>query len=490
MTDICVTLTEETTASLASRMADLAGTADLFEIRADRVLDLDLLALLRARTRPLVLTCRAVSQGGSWPDEDPRRGLALLEGAKRGFDYVDVEHGSGLAHVLQEKAGHGLIVSHHDLAGTPERLDALYSAMRGEGADIVKIAVTPRSISDVGRLLALAERVGRGDGPPLIAIALGPMGIITRVAAGRYGAPFTYAAAEPGAEAAPGQLPAAQMAELFRVRAVGPRTRVYGLLGENVTRSLSPALHNTAFQAIGLDAVYVPLQAEALPPFIEAMPALGLAGFSVTQPYKTGILRYVDQLDDVAAACGSVNTVVRDGGRLRGSNTDGAGVVGPLRRRTRLEGKRVVILGAGGAARAAAFALRAEGARVTVLARDPGQAAPVAAAVSCAHGALGDLGSYPWDILVNATPVGGHTQPGLSPVPKALHRPGTIVFDMVYDPLETPLLREAQDAGCTIVDGLEMLLAQAALQFERWTGRPAPLEAMKSAALFLVQERA
>jgi 3-dehydroquinate dehydratase/shikimate dehydrogenase len=353
----------------------------------------------------------------------------------------------------------------------------------------VKIAVTPRSIGDVGRLLGFAERTARGDGPPLIAIALGPMGIVTRVIAGRYGAPFMYAAAEPGAEAAPGQVPATQLRDLFRSRSVGRNTRLFGVLGQDVTRSLSPALHNAAFTALGLDAVYVPLQAEALAPFIDALPALGLSGFSVTRPYKVEVIRYLDGLDDTAAACGSVNTVGRDGARLHGGNTDGAGVVGPLRRRTALKDRRVVILGAGGAARAAALALRAEGARVTVVARNAGQAAAVASAVSCAHGALDDLARYPWDVLVNATPVGSRATVDDTPVPAQLHRAGSVVFDMVYDPLETRLLREAQQRGCVIVDGLEMLLAQAALQFEGWTGRPAPMDAMKAAALFLVQEQ-
>jgi 3-dehydroquinate dehydratase/shikimate dehydrogenase len=486
-TRLCVTLTEETTGALLERMAALADTADLFEIRADRVIDLDQLALLRARRRPLILTCRAASHGGGWPDDDPRRRLTLLEGAKRGFDYLDVEFDSGFTDVVHEKAGHGLIVSHHALQGMPDDLNALYAAMCEQGADIVKVVVTPRSIADVGRLMGFAGRVARAGGTPVIAIAMGPMGLITRVVAGRYGAPFTFAAAEAGAEAAPGQLPAAQMADLFRVRSIGPATRVYGVLGRNVTRSLSPMVHNPAFAALGIDAVYVPLQAEALAPFLDALPALGLSGFSVTQPYKVEIVPRVHQLDDMAAACGSVNTVVYDKGKMRGSNTDGAGVVGPLRRRTALAGKRVVIVGAGGAARAAALALCQEGARVTVVGRDAAQTASVAEAVNCAHGALGDLAQYPWDVLINATPVGGRTQPDLSPVPMELHRPGTIVFDMVYDPLETPLLREAQQKGCVIIDGLEMLLAQAALQFEGWTGRPAPLDAMKASALFLVQ---
>jgi len=180
---------------------------------------------------------------------------------------------------------------------------------------------------------------------------------------------------------------------------------------------------------------------------------------------------------------------VCDEGRLKGATTDGAGVVGPLRRRMELREARVVIVGAGGAARSAAFALRAEAAKVTVVARDPAQAASVAEAARCAHGALSDIARYEWDVLINATPMGSRAQPDVSPVPEELHRAGTVVFDMVYDPLETPLLRQAQQRGCSIVDGLEMLLAQAALQFEAWTGRPAPMDAMKSAALYLVQER-
>jgi 3-dehydroquinate dehydratase/shikimate dehydrogenase len=489
MTRICVSLTDETTAAVIERMARLEDTADLFEVRADRVLDLDLLTLIRARRKPLVLTCRARAHGGAWPDGDPRRALTLLEAAKRGFDYVDVEYDSGFVDVMEEKAGRGLIVSHHDPQATPRNLDALYSSMSDLGADIVKIAVTPRSIADVARLLAFAERAARGHGPPLIAIAMGPLGIITRVLGGRYGAPFMYAAAEAGVEAAPFQIPAEQMAGTYRIRSIGRSTRVFGVLGQDVTRSLSPALHNAAFAALGLDAVYVPLQAEALGPFVETLPVLGLSGFSVTRPYKVDVIRYLDGLDDMASACGSVNTVSRDGARLFGRNTDGAGVVGPLRRRTPLADRRVVIVGAGGAARAAALALRAEGARVTVVARDAAQAAQVASAVSCAHGMLSDLARYPWDVLVNATPVGARATLDETPVPADLHRPGSVVFDMVYDPLETRLLREAQQKGCVIVDGLEMLLAQAALQFEGWTGQRAPMDAMKAAALYLVQEQ-
>lgn len=489
MAQICVSLTEGTTSGVVHRMAALAGVADMFEVRGDLVADLDLLEILRARTRPIVFACRPVAEGGRWDGGESRRRLVLLEAVKRGFDYVDVEYRSDLLDVAMEKSGSGLVVSYHDMEGTPADLEGLYARMCDRGADVVKIAVTPRSVTDVGRVLQLAARVAASHGRPLVAIALGPLGVITRVVGGRYRAPFTYAAAAAGAEAASGQLPAELMAEMYRVRDVTPATRVYGVVGGAVRRSLSPLLHNQAFAARQVDAVYVPLQAEALGPFVQALPALDLAGFSVTRPYKVGILPHLHEVEDSAALCGSVNTVVVREGTLRGSTTDGIGVVGALKKRGELKGKAVVIVGAGGAARAAALSLRRRGARVTLAARDPRQAAEAAAAVGCAHVPLADLARQSWDVLINATPVGSAADPAETPVAKSLHRPGTIVLDMVYDPLETRLLREARAAGCTAVDGLEMLLAQAVAQFETWTGLEAPVDAMKAAAARIAQEQ-
>jgi 3-dehydroquinate dehydratase/shikimate dehydrogenase len=489
MTKICVSLTEETTAGVVERMQELSGIADLFEVRADLVLDLDLLTILRAKTRPIMLTCRAASEGGRLADDDPRRRLTLLEAVKRGFDYVDVEYRSAFTDVMVEKAGRGLVVSYHDLKGTPEDLDGFYAAMREGGADVVKIAVTPRSIRDVGRLLDFAARTAAGSGPPLVPIALGPLGVVTRVAAGRWGAPFTFASAARGAEASPGQIPAAEMADLYRSRDVNPLTKLYGVLGTDVVWSLSPVLHNRAFEARGLDSVYVPLQVDSLDGFLAAMPALALSGFSVTRPFKVDIVPHLQEVEEQAAISGSVNTVVVHEGSLRGSTTDGIGVLAPLKKRLDVKGRAVVIVGAGGAARAAALALQRKGAKVTLVARRPERAASVARVLGSGHAGLDGLSRLTWDVLINATPVGSLAFPDQSPVPANLHRPGTVALDMVYEPLDTRFLRDAQQAGCTIIDGLEMLLAQAVAQFETWTGLEAPLAEMKSAALFLAQEQ-
>jgi 3-dehydroquinate dehydratase/shikimate dehydrogenase len=486
VTAICVSLTETTTGATLARMEALAPVADLFEVRADFVPDLDLAALLQARVKPLLFTCRPESEGGRWPDADPEGRRRLLHQAvERGFDLVDVELRSGFDDVIATKAGNGLVISFHDLERLPDDLDGLHARMAATGADIVKIVGTARSVADLGRLMAMASRQpwpttpGRG----LVALAMGPLGVPSRILGGRHGAPFTYASPVAGKEAAPGQLPAAVLADSYRVRSIGPETCVFGVLGSDVLRSLSPTIHNRAFAERGIDAVYVPLQAESLPAFLQALPDLGLSGLSVTRPYKSDILSHLHSVTPNAAEAGSVNTVVERDGRLLGLSTDGDGVLVPLRQHLDVAGRPVTIVGGGGAARAAAYTLGRAGARVTVRARRPEQAAEVAASTGCAHGPLAALADDSWDVLINATPVGSGAQPGESPVPSELLRPGAVVFDMVYEPRPTPLLRAAHAAGCRTVDGVEMLVAQAVGQFEAWTRAEAPVEAMTAAAL-------
>jgi len=488
-TAVAVSLTEETTAAVVSRMTALAPLADLFEVRADFVRDLDLAALLKARTKPILFTCRPESEGGRFPDRDhlARRRL-LSEAVGRGFDLVDVEARAGFTDVVASKAGRGLVLSWHDFEGTPEDLDGLHAHLAAQHPDVVKIAVTARSMKDLGRLLAFAARHAGGRGPRLVALAMGPLGTASRILGGRYGAPFTFASPENGREAAPGQLPAAVLAGTYRVRSISAATRVYGLLGSDVLRSLSPAIQNRAFAERGLDAVYVPLQAESMDAFTEALPALDLAGFSVTRPYKSHILQYLESVTAHADEAGSVNTVVVQDGRLVGLSTDGDGVLLPLRKRLDPAGRRIAILGAGGAARAAAFALVRSGARVTVLARRAEQAAEVAAVTRSAAAPLDDFAALEWDVLVHATPLGSGAFPGAMPVPAESLRPGTVVFDMVYEPRETPLLRAARARGCVAIDGVEMLVAQAVGQFEAWTATEAPVEAMTEAALAALAE--
>jgi 3-dehydroquinate dehydratase / shikimate dehydrogenase len=478
---ICISLTDSTTLEIVDRLVDLAPVADLFEIRADLITDLDMLTILRARTRPLVFTCLPRSEGGQWPDEDPNRRLRLLEAAKRGFDYVDVNLLSNFTDVMVEKAGQGLIVSYHALDGVPDDLSSLMAEMRARRADIAKIAARPRTLAEVGRLMAFAQSVTECGGIPLIPIAMGPLGLPTRLLGGRTGAPFTFAAAALGAEAAPGQIPAARMARVFRVREVGPDTRVYGLVGRDVTSSLSPVLHNAAFAASGINARQVPVEADSMDSFIGALPGLRLAGFSVTRPYKNEILPRLSEVDDTARAFGSVNTVTARDGRLCGTSTDGLGLLAALTARIDPNGKRVAIVGAGGAAHAAVGALTRRGAEVTVLSRRCEQARDLAREMGCAFADLTTFARLDWEILINATPAGSSVAPDALPVPAETLRAGAVVLDMVPLPRETPLLKAARQRGCVAIEGGEMLLGQAVAQFEIWTGTPAPVGVMREA---------
>ena len=482
MTRICVTLTEPDTEGALRRMAERADVADLFEVRADLMTSVDLKALREGAPRPLVLTCRAASQGGQMPDGDPARRETLVAGLDLGFDYVDVEAELLSSTVKAHAVGRRLVLSHHDLTGTPGDLEGRYQRMCEAGPEVVKISVTPRTFADVGRVLALCEWVRERGTVPLIAIAMGRLGTPTRLLAGRYDAPWMYSASVTGREAAPGQLGVDAMARLYRVREVSRKTLVYGLLGTDVSRSLSPALHNRAFAELGMDAIFVPISADDLDAFWNALPLLDLSGFSVTSPYKGDVVPRLSSVDEAARRMASVNTVVRNGNGWTGASTDGAGVVEPLAERTAIADKRVVILGAGGAARAAVTALVAEGARVTMLARDVTRAAEAAALSGCESGPLSLLPDLEWDVLIHATPVGQAPNEGESLVPSSLLRPGRIVFEMIYAPRETRLLREARAAGCVTIEGLEMLAAQGVGQFEIWTGREAPREAMWTAA--------
>lgn len=490
MAALCISLTEPSNVDIVDRMTDLADLADVFEIRGDLVQEVDLLTLLRAKTRKLIFTARAASEGGGMADDDPRRHSLLHQAIRRGYDYVDIEYRSGFFDLMTEKAGKGLIVSFHDIHGTPQDLDLLYEGMCKAGADIVKIAVTPRTLVDVGRILTLMRK-HVGAPTPLVAMALGPMGAITRILGPKFGSPLTYASAAPGHEAAPGQIPAADLSRIYRLKSINAETKVYGLLGSSVMRSLSPAMHNRGFEARGLNSVFVPLQADSAAAFFEALPHLGLSGFSVTRPFKVEVADRVHSMDASSAQSRSVNTVsISPGGLLEGASTDGIGVIAPLLKRGGVTGKKVIILGAGGAARAAGSALRECGAKVRIVARDLVKAARVAGDVGGESGDLSDLVTVPWDILLNATPMGGGEFFEQTLVPAPALRSGAIVFDMVYDPLETRLLREAAEAGCVTISGFEMLLAQATAQFEIWTGTEAPEEAMSTAALLLIQARA
>jgi 3-dehydroquinate dehydratase / shikimate dehydrogenase len=383
-----------------------------------------------------------------------------------------------------------LICSHHDFAGLPADLPALYERMAATGARVLKIAATARDATDCLPLLALLERARR-DGRELIPVAMGASGFLTRVLAPARGALLTYAAADAEHATAPGQATAAELRTLYRVHALGPRTVVTGLVGSPVSHSLSPRLHNAAFAAAGLDAVYLPFEVRDARAFLRRMihPRTreidwDARGLSVTAPHKQAVIDCLDTLSASARETGAVNTIVCEGECLRGDNTDAPAALAPLEGVFDVRGARVAVLGAGGAARAVLWALRAAGARATVFARDAARARDAAERFDAEPRRLAGANFAGFDLVVNTTPLGTRgAREAETPADAAQLRGVSAAYDLVYNPPETLFMREARAAGCAaVVGGLQMLLAQAAAQFELWTGRPAPLETMRAAA--------
>jgi 3-dehydroquinate dehydratase/shikimate dehydrogenase len=467
-------------------------TARVAELRLDALGEVGQIVgllerLARRRSRLiLVATCRRRAEGGQFAGSASAQLAVLSLAARAGCQWVDVDAATleafppALRAALLPPARR--MVSFHDFRRTPPTLRALerlYQRLHRLGGDRVKIAVTARRQRDNVNLLELVRRHRRR----LIGISMGPVGLPGRVLALRAGSPLAYAALDRGPTTAPGQLRWSEMRDLYRAHRLRTRSRVYGVIGQPILHSLSPAMHNAALAAARLDAVYLPFEVESLVDFLAAVGPLGVAGFSVTHPHKQAILRHLDGIDPLAESIGAVNTVVvRGRGRLYGYNTDYIGVLRTLQRYIRLEGAQVLLVGAGGAARAVAFALGTAGAYVCVTARRPASARRLARAVGGEAVSRVALRGRRFDAIVNCTPVGQAPQTGASPL-RAEELNCRVLFDLVYNPLQTKLLRLGRRRGLTTVPGWQMLVEQGAAQFEIWTGLRAPLEVMQRAVL-------
>ncbi len=472
---LCETVTARTLPELRAAR-DAAHQADLVELRLDGVADLDVAGALEGRRRPVVVTCRPAWEGGRFDGSEEDRRRILEQALALGAEYVDVEWRAGFDALVRSTGGARVVISNHDFAGIPSDLLDRARAMRASGAEVVKLAVSPHRLSDTLQLREVT-REGRA-----IAIGMGPTGVATRILAARFGSCWTYA----GNAVAPGQLPAATMVDVFRFRQLNPETAVYGVVGNPVIHSLSPVMHNAAFEAAELDAVYVPLQAADFSDFLTFAKALDIEGASVTIPFKLDAARSAHHVEEPARKVGAANTIRRSTTGWDATNTDIEGFLAPLIGPAkagpgkRLAGLRASVLGAGGAARAVVAGLVSEGAQVTVHARQPERARNLAAVFGAAHGPWPPAVES-WDLLVNCTPLGSLALSDESPVPTGALRQG-LVYDLVYVPAETRLLREARAAGCDTLGGLPMLIAQAERQFAWWTGRPAPEGVMARAA--------
>lgn len=450
---IVETVIAGTTAELRLGREAAEGRADIVELRLDGVRDLDLPAVLADRTAPVIATCRPVWEGGRYDGAEPERLSVLRRARALGAEFIDVEVRADWRSVAAFDR-RGLVLSFHDFAGVPADLEYIAAGMARAEPDVVKIAVTARSLADCARLRDVAARQRN-----LAVIGMGAAGAVTRVAPHLFNSTWAYA----GPLAEIGQFPASELRETFGVGRVTESAALYGVAGRPVMHSKSPALHNAAFRAAGIDALYVPLEAESFDDFLAFADAFDLQGASVTAPYKGDALSASARQDATALATGAANTLRRAGGGWFSANTDVEGFMAPLAG-VPLKGMHAAVIGRGGASRAVQHALAQAGAHVTVLGR-------------------ADLDRAPerWDLLVHATPVGTAPDDGESVMDGRAIRAG-IVYDLVYNPRETQLMRDAARAGARVIGGMPMLVAQACRQFEIWFDRPAPREAYEAAA--------
>ncbi len=504
---ICVPVCVGTGAELAGAVGRAAEVADIVELRLDCLEGGELeeargrlAELQRAARLPFVYTLRPSEEGGRRRlsfDERVRfweaAGPPLANDGERAARLVDVElellespHGP---RVLKALEGLTVICSHHNFEETPSDLGSLYERMKRTGADVLKVAVRARSITDGVPLLGLLSRARR-EGREMIAVAMGGAGLLSRVLAPARGAYLTFGSLDSGQATAPGQVGARELRELYRVPGLGAGVGVTGLVGSPVGHSLSPHMHNAAFAARGLDAVYIPFEVADVSAFVRRMASprtreldWNLLGFSVTAPHKVAVMEHLDAVERRAAEIGAVNTVVAEGGGLRGFNTDAAAALKPLRERMELGGASVAVIGAGGAARALLWGLKESGARACVFARDAARGSEVAAQFDAETAPLSGASFESFDVVVNTTPLGtrGEREGDTAAIAAQL-RGARLAYDLVYNPRETRFLKEAAEAGCETVGGLSMLVAQAAEQFKLWTGAEPPVDVMRRAA--------
>src|SRR6201987_4744988 len=437
-----------------------------------------------------IATCRRTASGGKFRGTILAQLDLLGRAASAGCQLVDVELQTALKckpeQVQKLRTNAALILSFHDFHAT-KKLEETLEKMRAHPADYYKVVSTATTLADNITMMKFLEK--ESDRHSLVGVCMGEQGIISRVLGVRAGSAFTFAAVSEGEQTAPGQFTAQDLGSVYRIEKVDVATRVYGVAGDPVSHSLSPIIMNTAMRRENVNAVYLALHAKTLKDLVACVRDIPIHGLSITMPYKEAILQYLDNTDSHTTKIGACNTIVRaQDGKLYGFNTDTAGVVRPLEQRIALEGARILVLGAGGAARAAVFGLKERGCEVFILNRTPAPAQKLARQAKARTIKRQDLRKLAFDVIVNATPV-GMSNSSESPLNEKEIK-AKYAFDMVYDPAETRFLKAAKARGAQIIAGIEMFVHQAARQFEIWTGKPAPWDDMLRVVTIALQERA
>jgi 3-dehydroquinate dehydratase/shikimate dehydrogenase len=479
---ICVTIARPRHKMVAAEHRALAERgAKLVEVRLDYLeRSPDLNRLLKFRPTPVIVTCRRPIDGGKWTRSEDERLTLLRSAIVGGADYVDLE-----LDVIDKVPRYGKtqrIVSYHDFEKTPDDLAEIYARLTQQDADIIKLVTMANSPRDALRVLKLMD----GAPKPTVAFCMGEFGLYSRVICGKFGAPFTYASFAKDHQAAPGQLSFDEMKSVYRYDLIHRETQLFAVLGDPIAHSLSPLLHNAALLHAGVDGVYVPIRIPAaeFDATLDELVQFGFRGFSVTIPHKEAALAKFPQCDDLVQPIGAANTIYQtDEGEWRTDNTDLAAAMeslaAALAEGESLAGKRVLMLGAGGAARAIGYGVVSQRATLVIANRTIGRAQILAEQLGCRFIDWEDRDGEPADVVINCTSVGMSPQVDETPFAADWLQESQIVFDTVYNPEQTRLLKEAREKLCRTVSGIEMFIRQAAAQFQRFTGKPAPMDVLR-----------
>ncbi len=488
---VCIPITETNADAFIAASSEAALLADIIELRLDYLADAEIDKVLqnisqRQNLKPFLFTFRPREQGGRrdlslenrlnfWRSLKPEI-IKLIAFADFELDLVEF-----LADKIPPMAWDKIICSNHNFDETPANISEMYDRIARTPAAVVKIATKANRQADC---LPLFDLMNRGKKPSII-LGMGLPGLATRVLALSRGAMLTFGALKRGAESASGQPTATELNDIFRVHQLSKQSEIYGVVGNPVGHSRSPLIHNAAFKFLNRDAVYLPFEVDEITAFVRDFvhPETkklnwNLRGLSITIPHKLSVMPQLDFIAPEAKAVGAVNTIVVKHNELHGYNTDVAGAMKPLETLIELKGVRAAILGAGGAARAICYGLHARGADVTVYARDLAKTKILSDEFKTNSASISDFNGAA-DIVIHCTPIGmrGHNE-GLSPIKPEALKNVQLVYDLIYNPLETQLLKDAKTAGCKTLGGMEMLMAQAAEQFRLWTDEEAPTEIM------------
>ncbi len=489
---LCVTIGRSRHKAMIAEYNFLAESgAELVEMRLDYIgRHIDLKRLLDRRPCPVVVTCRRREDGGRWEKTEQERLMILRSAIAAGVDFVDLEE--DIAGSVPRYGQTKRIVSLHNFECTPENLEEIHARLTALDADVVKLATMANSFGDCIRMLRLVE----SSTIPTIGLCMGDIGAVTRIMALRYGAPFTYTTISSDRKIAPGQITFETMRDVYRPHEINEETRIFGVVADPVAHSLSPQIHNAAFAKDQLNSRYLPFRilGDELKLFLQWCKETGVGGLSVTIPHKESMLGLMDEAESASTGIGAINTVSLKNGVASGYNTDYRAAMDCLTEALRTQktlqnqtvreedlfrGRSVLLLGAGGVARAIGYGLRQRGAIVAVASRTLERAEELARAIGGRAIPWGARHELRVGILVNCTPIGMHPDIDSTPFPAEKLHEDIIVFDTVYNPEQTVLVKDAKKIGCFVVNGLDMFVRQAAYQYKLFTGLEPPAQLMR-----------